>query len=210
MIRINFICILTLTFVLNAKANFAQNQNGLFAEQLERILFGEEEDRRTQVDYDDYPPSYGNFKSGFNSSYESVVERPTYHYKEPSRANSYDFYNASKNNYQALAQNNFDDYNNDYNYQSGGGVSIGGGGAGYEPVQQPGSNQSFRNSYPSGFDVTFDNGNPGIDVLSSPGNPTDPDDVPLDGGIVALVGAGAAYGASRLRKKKNAKEKQMA
>jgi hypothetical protein len=35
----------------------------------------------------------------------------------------------------------------------------------------------------------------------TPGFPTDPD-VPIDGGISILVGAGFAYGAARLRKKK--------
>lgn len=202
MIRINLICLLALTFVFNAKANFAQNQNGLFAEQLERILFGNQDDERPQDDYD-YPTNNSNFGRGFSSNYESLTERPRYEYKSSS-SNGYDFYNSSKSNYQAMAQSNFEDYNSDYNYQNGGsGISIGGGGGGYEPVQNPGGNESFRNSYPNGFDITFNNGNPEMDMLSSPGNPDDPqDEVPLDGGIIALLGAGAAYGANKLRKKK--------
>ena len=39
----------------------------------------------------------------------------------------------------------------------------------------------------------------------TPGFPTDPD-VPIDGGISLLVGAGFAYGAARLRKKKEENE----
>ena len=53
------------------------------------------------------------------------------------------------------------------------------------------------------FESTYDDIEPTIDGGSAdtPGFPTDPD-VPIDGGISLLVGAGLAYGAARLRKKK--------
>ena len=53
------------------------------------------------------------------------------------------------------------------------------------------------------FESTYDDIEPDADGGSAddPGIPTDPD-VPIDGGISILVGAGFAYGAARLRKKK--------
>ena len=53
------------------------------------------------------------------------------------------------------------------------------------------------------FESTYDDIEPDGDGGSAddPGFPTDPD-VPIDGGISILVGAGFAYGAARLRKKK--------
>jgi hypothetical protein len=53
------------------------------------------------------------------------------------------------------------------------------------------------------FESTYDDIEPNGEGGSpdSPGFPTDPD-VPIDGGISILVGAGFAYGAARLRKKK--------
>jgi hypothetical protein len=53
------------------------------------------------------------------------------------------------------------------------------------------------------FESTYDDIEPNGEGGSpdNPGFPTDPD-VPIDGGISILVGAGLAYGAARLRKKK--------
>jgi len=53
------------------------------------------------------------------------------------------------------------------------------------------------------FESTYDDIEPNGEGGSpdDPGFPTDPD-VPIDGGISLLVGAGFAYGAARLRKKK--------
>ena len=53
------------------------------------------------------------------------------------------------------------------------------------------------------FESTYDDIEPTFDGGSAdtPGFPTDPD-VPIDGGISILVGAGFAFGAARLRKKK--------
>ncbi len=53
------------------------------------------------------------------------------------------------------------------------------------------------------FESTYDNIEPNGEGGSpdTPGFPTDPD-VPIDGGISILLGAGFAYGAARLRKKK--------
>ena len=57
------------------------------------------------------------------------------------------------------------------------------------------------------FESTYDDIEPDGDGGSAddPGFPTDPD-VPIDGGISILVGAGFAYGAARLRKKKEEDE----
>ena len=57
------------------------------------------------------------------------------------------------------------------------------------------------------FESTYDNIEPNGEGGSpdTPGFPTDPD-VPIDGGISILVGAGFAYGAARLRKKKEEDE----
>ena len=57
------------------------------------------------------------------------------------------------------------------------------------------------------FESTYDDIEPDGDGGSAddPGFPTDPD-VPIDGGISMLVGAGFAYGAARLRKKKEENE----
>ena len=57
------------------------------------------------------------------------------------------------------------------------------------------------------FESTYDDIEPDGDGGSAddPGFPTDPD-VPIDGGISILVGAGFAYGAARLRKKKEENE----
>jgi len=57
------------------------------------------------------------------------------------------------------------------------------------------------------FESTYDDIEPNGEGGSpdTPGFPTDPD-VPIDGGISILVGAGFAYGAARLRKKKEENE----
>lgn len=57
------------------------------------------------------------------------------------------------------------------------------------------------------FESTYDDIEPNGEGGSpdTPGFPTDPD-VPIDGGISILVGAGFAYGAARLRKKKEEDE----
>ena len=53
------------------------------------------------------------------------------------------------------------------------------------------------------FESTYNDIEPNGEGVSAdtPGFPTDPD-VPIDGGISILVGAGFAFGAARLRKKK--------
>jgi len=66
------------------------------------------------------------------------------------------------------------------------------------------SNQSVPSPTADDFSSTYNDEEPSDDGGSAdaPGFGDDIGDVPIDGGISLLVGAGFAYGAARLRKKK--------
>ncbi|MFN4083731.1 MAG: PID-CTERM protein-sorting domain-containing protein [Bacteroidia bacterium] len=195
--KINLTIALVAILLINAKANMAQNLS--FREQLLEALYGDESYEPQR--YEDEGNEDGFFndmnQSRFASSYKSSYERTDYRIEN---RRNFDFNRNTPSSGYNFNEQSFD-FSSPRNYGNGGGAA---GAGGFEPVTiNPGNSAGTINQGgsigiapfepPKRRDVTPEN---------SPGLPGDPD-VPVDGGIVALLAAGAAYGAKRKFKKNN-------